>query len=323
MLAGKRLLIRCSGKKDKNCACNICRELRDFRMVEENKEDCMDRTNFILRRAMPFVKRTPTKEWQEATRLDEYENSSTLEDDSPRPRKDFSRGSVAPEKSSKISETKSRENWTETKIERDANNKVVIYFGEQFSAVDRSPQTRDDREFMAKEKKKFYGIPDSCTGQRGLEQVQENRDQPQDNVLNNKNNSVLIPGPLSSCHGETSRDQTLDSSCWSLNRISDDTNHFPDDDLSIISKEDPSSFLHDTNDFDDPNNRSLSPNQLETQSFTHENQREIIVKVTPSRQDVLKIEEDDTVLADYWSLPGDTTGFRADWSFVQQWRLRG
>lgn len=47
------------------------------------------------------------------------------------------------------------------------------------------------------------------------------------------------------------------------------------------------------------------------------------VSVKPSREDVLRIQEDQSKLEDYWSLPGDTTGFRADWSFVQQWRLRG
>ncbi|KAG7196598.1 hypothetical protein KM043_013088 [Ampulex compressa] len=50
---------------------------------------------------------------------------------------------------------------------------------------------------------------------------------------------------------------------------------------------------------------------------------EIVVNVSPSREDVLRIEEDESQVEDYWSLPGDTTGFKADWSFVQQWRLRG
>nr|XP_003703290.1 PREDICTED: ankyrin repeat and BTB/POZ domain-containing protein BTBD11 isoform X1 [Megachile rotundata]XP_012140713.1 PREDICTED: ankyrin repeat and BTB/POZ domain-containing protein BTBD11 isoform X1 [Megachile rotundata]XP_012140714.1 PREDICTED: ankyrin repeat and BTB/POZ domain-containing protein BTBD11 isoform X1 [Megachile rotundata]XP_012140715.1 PREDICTED: ankyrin repeat and BTB/POZ domain-containing protein BTBD11 isoform X1 [Megachile rotundata]XP_012140716.1 PREDICTED: ankyrin repea len=50
---------------------------------------------------------------------------------------------------------------------------------------------------------------------------------------------------------------------------------------------------------------------------------EIVVNVTPSREDVLKIEEDESQVEDYWSLPGDNSGFKADWSFVQQWRLRG
>lgn len=49
----------------------------------------------------------------------------------------------------------------------------------------------------------------------------------------------------------------------------------------------------------------------------------IVVNVSPSREDVLRIEEDESQIEDYWSLPGDTSGFKADWSFVQQWRLRG
>lgn len=50
---------------------------------------------------------------------------------------------------------------------------------------------------------------------------------------------------------------------------------------------------------------------------------EIVVNVSPSREDVLRIQEDESQVEDYWSLPGDNTGFKADWSFVQQWRLRG
>ncbi|XP_076294938.1 ankyrin repeat and BTB/POZ domain-containing protein 2 isoform X2 [Lasioglossum baleicum] len=50
---------------------------------------------------------------------------------------------------------------------------------------------------------------------------------------------------------------------------------------------------------------------------------EIVVNISPSREDVLRIEEDESQVEDYWSLPGDNTGFKADWSFVQQWRLRG
>ncbi|XP_076179196.1 ankyrin repeat and BTB/POZ domain-containing protein 2 isoform X2 [Ptiloglossa arizonensis] len=49
---------------------------------------------------------------------------------------------------------------------------------------------------------------------------------------------------------------------------------------------------------------------------------EIVVNVSPSREDVLRIEEDESQVEDYWSLPGDSSGFKADWSFVQQWRLR-
>lgn len=50
---------------------------------------------------------------------------------------------------------------------------------------------------------------------------------------------------------------------------------------------------------------------------------EIVLSVKPCRADVLRLEEDESKQEEYWSLPGDTTGFKADWSFVQQWRLRG
>lgn len=59
--------------------------------------------------------------------------------------------------------------------------------------------------------------------------------------------------------------------------------------------------------------------EVEKTKVTHE----IVVNVSPSREDVLRIEEDESQVVDYWSLPGDNTGFKADWSFVQQWRLRG
>ncbi|XP_012342378.1 uncharacterized protein LOC105735560 [Apis florea] len=62
-----------------------------------------------------------------------------------------------------------------------------------------------------------------------------------------------------------------------------------------------------------------SNEEVEKTKVTHE----IVVNVSPSREDVLRIEEDESQVVDYWSLPGDNTGFKADWSFVQQWRLRG
>ncbi|KAJ8675265.1 hypothetical protein QAD02_011051 [Eretmocerus hayati] len=62
-------------------------------------------------------------------------------------------------------------------------------------------------------------------------------------------------------------------------------------------------------------------NRVEIES---EPKSDFVMSVSPCREDVLRIEqEQDSKLDDYWSLPGDTTGFRADWSFVQQWRLRG
>lgn len=63
----------------------------------------------------------------------------------------------------------------------------------------------------------------------------------------------------------------------------------------------------------------IESEEVEKTKVTHE----IVVNVSPSREDVLRIEEDESQVVDYWSLPGDNTGFKADWSFVQQWRLRG
>ncbi|KAK1121680.1 hypothetical protein K0M31_009991 [Melipona bicolor] len=76
----------------------------------------------------------------------------------------------------------------------------------------------------------------------------------------------------------------------------------------------------DDRDRDDGERKSLvNLAKNEDVKVTHE----IVVNVSPSREDVLKIQEDESQVEDYWSLPGDNTGFKADWSFVQQWRLRG
>lgn len=64
---------------------------------------------------------------------------------------------------------------------------------------------------------------------------------------------------------------------------------------------------------------TVSLMENEDAKVTHE----IVVNVSPSREDVLRIEEDESQVEDYWSLPGDSSGFKADWGFVQQWRLRG
>ncbi|XP_043259698.1 ankyrin repeat and BTB/POZ domain-containing protein 2 [Colletes gigas] len=82
---------------------------------------------------------------------------------------------------------------------------------------------------------------------------------------------------------------------------------------------------------DPEDTRSSGKSQTERQRSTvslMENEdakvtHEIVVNVSPSREDVLRIEEDESQVEDYWSLPGDSSGFKADWSFVQQWRLRG
>ncbi|KZC03866.1 Ankyrin repeat and BTB/POZ domain-containing protein 2 [Dufourea novaeangliae] len=87
-------------------------------------------------------------------------------------------------------------------------------------------------------------------------------------------------------------------------------------------QEDDPDCLEDEKRFASPVERQRSTVSLvenEDPKVTHE----IVVNVSPSREDVLRIEEDESQVEDYWSLPGDNTGFKADWSFVQQWRLRG
>lgn len=85
-------------------------------------------------------------------------------------------------------------------------------------------------------------------------------------------------------------------------------------------------------DLDRPENQSSDGSANRENHFTRievkagatgDSPNEIVLNLSPSRADVLRIEEDESSLEDYWSLPGDTTGFKADWSFVQQWRLRG
>lgn len=260
----------CTGN---NCKCHICRELIDCPInlprIEAYKRP-MDSTNFILRRAIPFVKRTPSKEWQEATKFDNYDSMSTLEDrtklpvqlksldkselkqgkpvKSPRPSLSSSLTSVnvhSLEDESEIVQPnrptppkplpKPRIMPAETKIECDVNNKIMIYFGEK--------------------------------------------------------------------HDEFNGDTTIKSeSLWSLGQT--DSLNVNADNVCV--------------------DKDINDGQLCQDNVTCGNDSaEIIVRVSPSREDILKIEEDETRLEEYWSLPGDTTGFKADWSFVQQWRLRG
>ena len=53
----------------------------------------------------------------------------------------------------------------------------------------------------------------------------------------------------------------------------------------------------------------------------------IVISVKPGREDVVKIEQDDNgIQHDYWPDGNDidnSSEFKADWSFVQRWRLRG
>lgn len=94
------------------------------------------------------------------------------------------------------------------------------------------------------------------------------------------------------------------------------------------SNEDPETSLRSRDGEIEARPRDTSEQDDEREEDSVENSdpkaaHEIVVNVSPSREDVLRIEEDESQLEDYWSLPGDTSGFKADWSFVQQWRLRG
>jgi len=90
--------------------------------------------------------------------------------------------------------------------------------------------------------------------------------------------------------------------------------------MSVQVRDDEMETFHDSTRNDDNDDGELRDLIENGDSKTV---HEIVVNISPSREDVLRIEEDESRLEDYWSLPGDTSGFKADWSFVQQWRLRG
>ncbi|XP_011298194.1 ankyrin repeat and BTB/POZ domain-containing protein BTBD11 isoform X2 [Fopius arisanus] len=255
-----------------NCNCHMCKELKGCRMdmppIESYIGKQSDTVNFILRRPIPFVNRTPSREWQEATKCDVYESMSTLEDKTRltfdgKAREQFVGSSVkcpsallsSPYKSLGVHKSRGplptrpappkpllnlsmvTPNWNnnEEKPTSNCKNKVVIYCG------DNNPNIAHDYEQM----------------------------------------SMITDESQSS---------------WSVIQASEHPNQ---------------KFQHLT----------LDCQNVETRN--NEGTSEIIIKVTPSKKDIIRIEEDETLLEDYWSLPGDTTGFKADWSFVQQWRLRG
>lgn len=307
---------------DSNCNCHMCRELCDCRMdiprIESYITKPLDTTNFILRRPMPFVKRTPSKEWQEATKCDSYESMSTLEDKTRLPIQCDGIGSKAfnhhPVKSPRTLlssscnslDVKGRKRselaklsvptrpappkplpkprmvtpeWNEEKIERDSNNKVVIYCGESMNEMNRSD-----------------GRDSQMSGMSEVNQMSQMSGMGQMSELNQMNGMDRM-----SEMGRMSRSQ----SSWSLRQGPEEIRSTQSDGISHQVLDD-----HQHSDNVIMNNCECEPS-------------EIIVKISPNREDVLKIEEDETLLEDYWSLPGDTTGFKADWSFVQQWRLRG
>lgn len=201
-------------------------------------------TNFILRRAVPFLPKPPARmEQQEDARHDDYERSSTLEDKSRRGDQTVNNRDV-----------RARAQCNDIgKIRKDVGHKTVIYFG------DSNPRQRgEDRARQPP--------PETCV--RVTPKCNENRE---------------TSSQMRNYEMETSRD--------SIER-------------------------NDGNDDTESSSRTVENGDSKT---VHE----FVINISPSREDVLRIEEDESQLEDYWSLPGDTSGFKADWSFVQQWRLRG
>lgn len=207
-------------------------------------------TNFILRRAVPFLPKSPARREQpEAAKpaADDYERSSTLED----------RSRCGGQSINDIRDLKARtRSSNETgKTGKDVGHKTVIYFG------DSNPRQREDR---ARQPTPLQ--PEACV--RVTSRCNEESQVRDDGMRE------TFRDPIRQNDDEDEDDAELGDSC--------------------------------TRENDDP-----------------KTVREIVVNISPSREDVLRIEEDESQLEDYWSLPGDTSGFKADWSFVQQWRLRG
>jgi hypothetical protein len=201
-------------------------------------------TNFILRRAVPFLPKPPVRrEPQESAKHEDYERSSTLEDRSR------CGGQIMNDSRDLKGRTRSNDPG---KIRKDVGHKTVIYFG------DSNPRQREDRTRQP-------------------------------------------PPLLEACVRATSR--------FKENR-----------EMSVQIRDDEMETFHDSTWNDDNDNGELRDLIENGDSKTV---HEIVVNISPSREDVLRIEEDESQLEDYWSLPGDTSGFKADWSFVQQWRLRG
>ena len=181
--------LQCAG----DCDCRLCRELRHCRAGMATQAGGALGANFILRRALPYVGRLPSKEWQEEAASSE-------------PEAEYGRSATLPEPP------------------RQANHKTVIYFGDTARRPEREAPVPAPR--------------DSLDANRAVIEVEAEPPEPEEPVEAG-------------------------------------------------------------------------------------DQHEIVISVKPCRADVLRIEEEESRLEDYWSLPGDTTGFKADWSFVQQWRLRG
>lgn len=281
MLMGK---INCNNR---NCNCNICRELKDFKMdrtprIESFISKPLDSTNFILRRAMPFVKRTPSKEWQEATNYDDYETMSTLED-------------------------KSRHNFPPCEPIKPVDSYIPP--DELINPrPTKTPRTILNNSSLSIDQNKFdYAQPTRPAPPKPLPKPRmQSPDWNQPKIQSDSNNKVVI------YFGENkNNDESI-----SLGKISNQSQS------SWSLREDESN--HDS--IENNLSEKLSVDELDDQENSGNcviNPGEIIVNISPNYEDVLRIEEDETCLDEYWSLPGDTTGFKADWSFVQQWRLRG
>ncbi|XP_066592813.1 ankyrin repeat and BTB/POZ domain-containing protein 2 isoform X2 [Prorops nasuta] len=201
--------------------------------------DCPSSGNFILRRALPFVRRTPTKEWQEVT-------SSRLDDLG-----------------------KKTQHGTP-----ELSHKTVIYFGD-------SAHRRKDLE-------KPTGCFDTSLQYSSSDQNNQSNSDPRSSVASSRERLFLE---------SAGKQETLPIGC-------------PVSTVPIPPPLPTNSLISEVH---------VNGNDESTSEKVHE----IVLNVSPSREDVLRIEEDESRIEDYWSLPGDTTGFKADWSFVQQWRLKG
>lgn len=183
--------------KRNRCSCHLCLELNDSTMttLQANNNNPLD-NNFILRRQLPLVERTPTREWQEASDEDDDEDEDV----------EYTRRTTLPEVAN-----------------RHKSVVPVCYFGDTMEKppVPKPRVTADSKSVLADYR----------------------------------------------------------------------------DDKVIV--------------------------KVEAEDTTRLADNEIVISVKPCREDVIRIEQDESKLEEYWSLPGDTTGFKADWSFVQQWRLRG
>lgn len=230
--------------------------------VEVQQQIGHEGTNFILRRAVPFLpKPPPREEWREIARYDDYERCSTLED---RSRRGGGGGGV----------NGSPKPWTPNndigKTGKDINHKTVIYFG------DSNPRQKEDK--VRQQQPPVPPPPPPSLPEACVQMTSRCKEDPETSL------------PLA------------------LQSRNDETVARPRDALERDNEREEDAGRHRDSAMENGDPKAV---------------HEIVVNVSPSREDVLRIEEDESQLEDYWSLPGDTSGFKADWSFVQQWRLRG